>query len=162
MRAALEGTHWHPGAKEAGHRATRERIQIFVGGNITDTPFPVAQPGTSLLTLMGFRLEGIFPAALLPLLLTMILFLGPLMQLSMDCPCDLTDGLKVVLGESSRLSKSPSFLGPLPHRHALATKPSYSTLDRGAGVPGLYAAHASTMHRSGPCCVHLPTVFWSR
>nr|XP_042114834.1 CAAX prenyl protease 2 isoform X2 [Peromyscus maniculatus bairdii] len=55
------------------------------------------QPGTSLLTLMGFRLEGIFPAALLPLLLTMILFLGPLMQLSMDCPCDLTDGLKVVL-----------------------------------------------------------------
>jgi hypothetical protein len=34
-----------------------------------------------------------------------ILFLGPLMQLSMDCPCDLTDGLKVVLGESSRLRK---------------------------------------------------------
>uniref|UniRef100_A0A2R8Z8J4 CAAX prenyl protease 2 n=1 Tax=Pan paniscus TaxID=9597 RepID=A0A2R8Z8J4_PANPA len=30
------------------------------------------QPGTSLLTLMGFRLEGIFPAALLPLLLTMV------------------------------------------------------------------------------------------
>ena len=30
-----------------------------------------------------------------------ILFLGPLMQLSMDCPCDLADGLKVVLGESS-------------------------------------------------------------
>lgn len=29
-----------------------------------------------------------------------ILFLGPLMQLSMDCPCDLADGLKVVLGES--------------------------------------------------------------
>ncbi|XP_051001793.1 CAAX prenyl protease 2 isoform X2 [Acomys russatus] len=109
------------------------------------------QPGTSLLTLMGFRLEGIFPAALLPLLLTMILFLGPLMQLSMDCPCDLTDGLKVVLGESSRLRK----------RHALATKPSYCTLDRGAGVPGLYAAHASAMHRSGPCCVHLPTLFWS-
>ncbi|XP_032735476.1 CAAX prenyl protease 2 isoform X3 [Lontra canadensis] len=59
------------------------------------------QPGTSLLTLMGFRLEGIFPAALLPLLLTMILFLGPLMQLSMDCPCDLTDGLKVVLAPRS-------------------------------------------------------------
>ncbi|XP_047549133.1 CAAX prenyl protease 2 isoform X3 [Lutra lutra] len=57
--------------------------------------------GTSLLTLMGFRLEGIFPAALLPLLLTMILFLGPLMQLSMDCPCDLTDGLKVVLAPRS-------------------------------------------------------------
>ncbi|XP_037373386.1 CAAX prenyl protease 2 isoform X1 [Talpa occidentalis] len=59
------------------------------------------QPGTSLLSLMGFRLEGIFPAALLPLLLTMILFLGPLMQLSMDCPCDLTDGLKVVLAPRS-------------------------------------------------------------
>ncbi|XP_054947465.1 CAAX prenyl protease 2 isoform X4 [Physeter macrocephalus] len=58
-------------------------------------------PGTSLLTLMGFRLEGIFPAALLPLLLTMILFLGPLMQLSMDCPCDLADGLKVVLAPRS-------------------------------------------------------------
>lgn len=29
-----------------------------------------------------------------------ILFLGPLMQLSMDCPCDLADGLKVVLGKS--------------------------------------------------------------
>ncbi|XP_036716774.1 CAAX prenyl protease 2 isoform X4 [Balaenoptera musculus] len=59
------------------------------------------QPGTSLLTLMGFRLEGIFPAALLPLLLTMILFLGPLMQLSMDCSCDLADGLKVVLAPRS-------------------------------------------------------------
>ncbi|XP_059565961.1 CAAX prenyl protease 2 isoform X2 [Myotis daubentonii] len=59
------------------------------------------QPGTPLLTLMGFRLEGIFPAALLPLLLTMILFLGPLMQLSMDCPRDLADGLKVVLAPRS-------------------------------------------------------------
>ncbi|XP_066108256.1 CAAX prenyl protease 2 isoform X3 [Saccopteryx bilineata] len=59
------------------------------------------QPGTPLLTLMGFRLEGIFPAALLPLLLTMILFLGPLMQLSMDCSYDLTDGLKVVLAPRS-------------------------------------------------------------
>ncbi|XP_053515253.1 CAAX prenyl protease 2 isoform X2 [Artibeus jamaicensis] len=58
-------------------------------------------PGTSLLTLMGFRLEGFFPAALLPLLLTMILFLGPLMQLSMDCSCDLADGLKVVLAPRS-------------------------------------------------------------
>ncbi|XP_069865886.1 CAAX prenyl protease 2 isoform X5 [Dipodomys merriami] len=64
------------------------------GGN---SPASRCEGGTSLLTLMGFRLEGIFPAALLPLLLTMILFLGPLMQLSMDCPCDLTDGLKVVL-----------------------------------------------------------------
>uniref|UniRef100_A0A8D1ND48 CAAX prenyl protease 2 n=1 Tax=Sus scrofa TaxID=9823 RepID=A0A8D1ND48_PIG len=74
---------------------------LFGGGSKTDAPFPVAQPGTSLLTLMGFRLEGIFPAALLPLLLTMILFLGPLMQLSMDCSCDLADGLKVVLAPRS-------------------------------------------------------------
>lgn len=44
----------------------------FGGGSKTDAPFPVAQPGTSLLSLMGFRLEGIFPAALLPLLLTMV------------------------------------------------------------------------------------------
>ncbi|XP_060614353.2 CAAX prenyl protease 2 isoform X2 [Anolis sagrei] len=53
------------------------------------------KPGTSLLALMGFRLEGIVPATLLPLLLTMVLFLGPLIQLSMDCPWDLVDGLKV-------------------------------------------------------------------
>ncbi|XP_056657257.1 CAAX prenyl protease 2 isoform X8 [Monodelphis domestica] len=48
---------------------------------------------------MGFRLEGIFPAALLPLLLTMILFLGPLIQLSMDWPWpwDLVNGLKGAL-----------------------------------------------------------------
>lgn len=45
---------------------------VFGGGNKTDAPFSVAQPGTSLLTLMGFRLEGFFPAALLPLLLTMV------------------------------------------------------------------------------------------
>nr|KAF6281763.1 Ras converting CAAX endopeptidase 1 [Pipistrellus kuhlii] len=112
------------------------------------------QPGTSLLTLMGFRLEGIFPAALLPLLLTMILFLGPLMQLSMDCPCDLADGLKVVLGD-------PSLLGPLPHGHALASEPSDCAPYRGAGVPGLHAAHVSAVYRPGPSRVHLPTVFWS-
>ncbi|XP_061461779.1 CAAX prenyl protease 2 isoform X1 [Rhineura floridana] len=53
------------------------------------------KPGTSLLALMGFRLEGIIPATVLPLLLTMVLFLGPLIQLSMDCPWDLVDGLKV-------------------------------------------------------------------
>lgn len=49
-----------------------EILGLFRGGSKTDAPFPVAQPGTSLLTLMGFRLEGIFPAALLPLLLTMV------------------------------------------------------------------------------------------
>ncbi|XP_074128767.1 CAAX prenyl protease 2 isoform X1 [Sminthopsis crassicaudata] len=61
------------------------------------------QPGISLFTLMGVRLEGIFPAALLPLLLTMILFLGPLMQLSLDCPWDLANGLKVALAPQAWL-----------------------------------------------------------
>ncbi|XP_066466333.1 CAAX prenyl protease 2 [Tiliqua scincoides] len=53
------------------------------------------KPGAALLALLGVRLEGIFPATVLPLLLTMVLFLGPLIQLSMDCPWDLVDGLKV-------------------------------------------------------------------
>ncbi|XP_053575969.1 CAAX prenyl protease 2 [Bombina bombina] len=48
-----------------------------------------------LFSLMGLRLEGIISATLLPLLLTMILFLGPLVQLSLDCPWDFLDGLKV-------------------------------------------------------------------
>ncbi|XP_074862284.1 CAAX prenyl protease 2 isoform X2 [Carettochelys insculpta] len=52
--------------------------------------------GISLLALLGFRLEGIVPATLLPLLLTMVLFLGPLIQLSMDCPWGWLDGLKVM------------------------------------------------------------------
>ncbi|XP_053304973.1 CAAX prenyl protease 2 [Spea bombifrons] len=51
----------------------------------------------SLLYLMGFRFEGIISATILPLLLTMILFLGPLVQLSLDCPWDFLDGLKVAL-----------------------------------------------------------------
>ncbi|XP_075044827.1 CAAX prenyl protease 2 isoform X2 [Mixophyes fleayi] len=49
----------------------------------------------AILSLMGFRLEGILTATVLPLLLTMILFLGPLVQLSVDCPWDCLDGLKV-------------------------------------------------------------------
>nr|XP_028565178.1 CAAX prenyl protease 2 isoform X3 [Podarcis muralis] len=49
---------------------------------------------------MGFRLEGIIPATVLPLLLTMVLFLGPLIQLSMDCPWDLVEGLKVAFDPS--------------------------------------------------------------
>ncbi|XP_028659056.1 CAAX prenyl protease 2 [Erpetoichthys calabaricus] len=53
------------------------------------------KPGPCLFALMGIRLEGIFFAATLPLLLTMVLFLGPLIQLTMDCPWDFIDGLKV-------------------------------------------------------------------
>ncbi|XP_069500861.1 CAAX prenyl protease 2 isoform X2 [Ambystoma mexicanum] len=52
--------------------------------------------GAPLLALMGFRLDGIFNATFLPLFLTMVLFLGPLIQLAMDCPWEFIDGLKVV------------------------------------------------------------------
>ncbi|KAG9475330.1 CAAX prenyl protease 2 isoform X2 [Eleutherodactylus coqui] len=49
----------------------------------------------AILSLMGFRVDGILPATILPLLLTMILFLGPLVQLSLDCPWGLLEGLKI-------------------------------------------------------------------
>ncbi|XP_057709707.1 CAAX prenyl protease 2 [Corythoichthys intestinalis] len=49
----------------------------------------------SLLAIMGIRFEGLVPAVVFPLLLTMVLFLGPLTQLAMDCPWSLTDGLRV-------------------------------------------------------------------
>lgn len=51
---------------------------------------------------MDYRLSLSFDR---PFFCLQILFLGPLMQLSMDCPCDLTDGLKVVLGESLGLKE---------------------------------------------------------
>ncbi|KAM3920582.1 CAAX prenyl protease 2 isoform 2-T2 [Leptodactylus fuscus] len=51
----------------------------------------------AILSLMGFRLDGILTATTLPLLLTMVLFLGPLVQLSLDCPWGLIDGLKVAV-----------------------------------------------------------------
>ncbi|KAM8882022.1 CAAX prenyl protease 2 [Synchiropus picturatus] len=49
----------------------------------------------SLLALMGIRFEGLIPAVVLPLLLTMVLFLGPLMQLAFDCPWSFMDGIRV-------------------------------------------------------------------
>uniref|UniRef100_A0A3Q2ZZS6 CAAX prenyl protease 2 n=1 Tax=Kryptolebias marmoratus TaxID=37003 RepID=A0A3Q2ZZS6_KRYMA len=51
----------------------------------------------SLLALMGIRFEGLIPAVVLPLLLTMVLFLGPLMQLAIDCPWSFTDGIRVAI-----------------------------------------------------------------
>ncbi|XP_067117462.1 CAAX prenyl protease 2 [Osmerus mordax] len=54
-------------------------------------------PAPSLLALMGVRFEGLLPAIVLPLLLTMVLFLGPLIQLVMDCPWGFMDGIRVVL-----------------------------------------------------------------
>uniref|UniRef100_A0A8C1SS48 CAAX prenyl protease 2 n=1 Tax=Cyprinus carpio TaxID=7962 RepID=A0A8C1SS48_CYPCA len=59
--------------------------------------FTGIQPGPSLLALMGIRLEGLIPAIILPLLLTMVLFLGPLIQLAMDCPWGFINGMKVVV-----------------------------------------------------------------
>ncbi|XP_065514194.1 CAAX prenyl protease 2 [Caloenas nicobarica] len=53
---------------------------------------------TALPALLGLRLDGLLPATLLPLLLTMILFLGPLIQLSMDCSWRWLDGLKAAFG----------------------------------------------------------------
>uniref|UniRef100_A0A3Q2ZM48 CAAX prenyl protease 2 n=1 Tax=Hippocampus comes TaxID=109280 RepID=A0A3Q2ZM48_HIPCM len=49
----------------------------------------------SLLAIMGIRFEGLVPAIVLPLLLTMVLFLGPLTQMAMDCPWSFMDGLRV-------------------------------------------------------------------
>ncbi|XP_061620578.1 CAAX prenyl protease 2 [Phyllopteryx taeniolatus] len=49
----------------------------------------------SLLAIMGIRFEGFVPAVVLPLLLTMVLFLGPLTQLAMDCPWSFMDGIRV-------------------------------------------------------------------
>lgn len=57
--------------------------------------FTGVRTGPSLLALMGMRFEGLIPAIILPLLLTMVLFLGPLMQLAMDCPWSLMDGIRV-------------------------------------------------------------------
>lgn len=58
--------------RRRGRGQEGEDLRGLLEESKTDASFPVAQPGTSLLTLMGFRLEGIFPAALLPLLLTMV------------------------------------------------------------------------------------------
>ncbi|XP_026873002.1 CAAX prenyl protease 2 [Electrophorus electricus] len=55
------------------------------------------QSGASLLALMGIRFEGLIPAIILPLVLTMVLFLGPLIQLAMDCPWGFLDGIKVAV-----------------------------------------------------------------
>ncbi|KAJ8266163.1 hypothetical protein GJAV_G00126660 [Gymnothorax javanicus] len=51
--------------------------------------------GSSLLALMGIRAEGFIAAAILPLVLTMALFLGPLVQLALHTPWGLVDGIKL-------------------------------------------------------------------
>lgn len=57
--------------------------------------FTGVRTGASLLALMGLRVEGLAPAIVLPLLLTMVLFLGPLLQMAMDCPWSFMDGIQV-------------------------------------------------------------------
>ncbi|KAM4565321.1 CAAX prenyl protease 2-like isoform 3-T3 [Fundulus diaphanus] len=59
--------------------------------------FTAYRTHSPLLALLGIRLEGFISAIVLPLLLTMVLFLGPLIQLSMDCPWSFIDGIRVVL-----------------------------------------------------------------
>uniref|UniRef100_A0A8C4X1I7 CAAX prenyl protease 2 n=1 Tax=Eptatretus burgeri TaxID=7764 RepID=A0A8C4X1I7_EPTBU len=51
----------------------------------------------NLLNSMGCRSEGLISASVLPLLLTMVLFLGPILQQFLDCPWSFTDGLKVAV-----------------------------------------------------------------
>uniref|UniRef100_A0A8C2WWA3 CAAX prenyl protease 2 n=1 Tax=Cyclopterus lumpus TaxID=8103 RepID=A0A8C2WWA3_CYCLU len=46
------------------------------------------QNDASVWELMGVRLEGLVPAAVLPLLLTMVFYLGPLVHSAMDNPAD--------------------------------------------------------------------------
>ncbi|XP_068612019.1 CAAX prenyl protease 2 [Brachionichthys hirsutus] len=58
--------------------------------------FTGIRTGPSLLALMGMRFEGLVPAIVLPLLLTMVLFLGPLTQLLLDCPWTFVDGMRLV------------------------------------------------------------------
>uniref|UniRef100_A0A1A8MM34 CAAX prenyl protease 2 n=1 Tax=Nothobranchius pienaari TaxID=704102 RepID=A0A1A8MM34_9TELE len=62
--------------------------------------FTGVQTNSSLLALMGIRLDGLIPAIVLPLLLTMVLFLGPLMQLAIDCPWTFIDGIRVAFDPS--------------------------------------------------------------
>ncbi|XP_078466227.1 CAAX prenyl protease 2 isoform X2 [Lampetra fluviatilis] len=51
----------------------------------------------SLLETMGIHTRGLLPAIVLPLLLTAVLFLGPIVQLTLDCPWDFVSGVKVLI-----------------------------------------------------------------
>ncbi|XP_029925374.1 CAAX prenyl protease 2-like isoform X2 [Myripristis murdjan] len=55
----------------------------------------------SVLELMGVRLEGLIPAATLPLLLTMVFYLGPLVHSAMDNPKGFMGELQSVLDVQS-------------------------------------------------------------
>ncbi|KAM6983766.1 CAAX prenyl protease 2-like [Tautogolabrus adspersus] len=55
----------------------------------------------SVWELMGIRLEGLIPAALLPLLLTMVFYLGPLVHSAFDNPSSFTGELQSALDVQS-------------------------------------------------------------
>ncbi|XP_041656771.1 CAAX prenyl protease 2-like isoform X1 [Cheilinus undulatus] len=55
----------------------------------------------SVWELIGVRMEGLLPAAVLPLLLTMVFYLGPLVQTAMDNPSGFTEELQSVLDVQS-------------------------------------------------------------
>ncbi|XP_041864767.1 CAAX prenyl protease 2-like [Melanotaenia boesemani] len=55
----------------------------------------------SVWELMGVRLEGLIPAAILPLLLTMVFYLGPLVHSAMDNPDGFTRELQSALDVQS-------------------------------------------------------------
>ncbi|XP_074416340.1 LOW QUALITY PROTEIN: CAAX prenyl protease 2 [Sinocyclocheilus rhinocerous] len=59
------------------------------------------RPSPPLWALMGIHLDVFFPAALLPLTLTMVLFLGPLTQLAIESPRGLFHDVKAGLNSRS-------------------------------------------------------------
>uniref|UniRef100_A0A8B9GV54 CAAX prenyl protease 2 n=1 Tax=Astyanax mexicanus TaxID=7994 RepID=A0A8B9GV54_ASTMX len=56
------------------------------------------KPSSPVLSLLGIRIEGAVPAAVLPLILTMVLYLGPLTQMALDSPKGLVHEIKSGLG----------------------------------------------------------------
>ncbi|XP_071657668.1 CAAX prenyl protease 2 isoform X6 [Patagioenas fasciata] len=106
----------------------------------------------SLPALLGLRLEGLLPATLLPLLLTMILFLGPLIQLSMDCSWRWSHGLRAALAHFHHVIEQLRFrqgsLGSI--LVAAAFQFSYTA------VFGAYTAFIflRTGHLAGPVVCH--------
>uniref|UniRef100_A0A8C2X109 CAAX prenyl protease 2 n=1 Tax=Cyclopterus lumpus TaxID=8103 RepID=A0A8C2X109_CYCLU len=60
------------------------------------------QNDASVWELMGVRLEGLVPAAVLPLLLTMVFYLGPLVHSAMDNPAGFTGEVQELISPDVR------------------------------------------------------------
>ncbi|KAG7235357.1 hypothetical protein INR49_002741 [Caranx melampygus] len=106
----------------------------------------------SLLALMGIRFEGLIPAIILPLLLTMVLFLGPLMQLAMDCPWSFMDGLRVAFDPCFW---ALCFSDMRWLRNQVVAPLTEELVFRACMLPMLCPAPA--LHRH----LHLPSLLWS-